>query len=222
MSNKNTLAVFDLDGTITNCDTYISFLLFILFKKPQRFINASWLPFAVLIHKMGLRNNSWLKEKFLTSIVSGFTNTEIDQWTHDFSNNILNKHTFVAAKDKINEHLNHGHQLILASASFDFYVEKIGKQLGFHHIVCTKSSWNKNNRLLGIIDGENCYGQNKVRSLQKLITANNIRFDSSICYTDHHSDIALLNWATKGIAINPTSKLSHLISNTNIEEILWR
>ena len=55
------------------------------------------------------------------------------------------------------------------------------------------------------IDGENCYGAEKLRMVSLWLETQNIgRGQCSIAaYSDHPSDAPLLDWADKAYAINP-------------------
>jgi len=208
-SERKIAVVFDLDKTITRSDTYISFLVSILAHRPQRIFHSLWLPFAVAIHKLGIKNNSWLKTVFFRAIVAGSNRDQMEKWVNQFITKVLAKEIYSNARITIEQHKQLGHKMILASASFDLYVNELGKQLGFDEIICTLSSWNDSNQLKGEISGTNCYGESKLNRLK-------VHFGSErnqwhiIGYSDHHSDEPMLNWVDEPIAVNPTLKLSQI------------
>ncbi len=219
-SSQQTVAIFDLDSTITKKDTYIAFLLTVLKCHPYRILRCGFLPFAVFIHKTGLKDNSWLKETFLGAIAGGLTQSQLDHCTDRFLAKLHNQGIRQKALQKIQQHREANHQLVLASASFDFYVKKLGNQLGFDTIICTRSKWNEQKKLIGKIDGYNCYGHNKLKRLVELIdTSRNNIF--RIGYTDHHSDQPLLEWVDKAIAVNPTKKLQQIALNKKYIIVDW-
>ncbi len=203
---KQTIVIFDFDSTITKKDTYVAFLASILKTYPLRLLRCSFLPFAILIHKSGIKDNSWLKETFLTAIAGGLNQPQLAACTDQFLEKLKKNGIRSKALQKIQQHRNSGHKLVLASASFDFYVKKLGAQLGFETIVCTHSSWDEENKLTGKIAGRNCYGKYKLKRLIELL-GNDRKDIITIAYTDHHSDEALLEWADEAIAVNPTKKL---------------
>ena len=136
MNQKNqNIAIFDLDHTITSKDTYLSFLIHFLKKNPERLLHCWFLPIAVVLHKTKQRDNSWLKETFLTAIAGGTNQHEINEFAHHFTQLILEQYIYQDAVKQIEFHKQQGDLLILASASFDFYVQKMGQQLGFDKIL---------------------------------------------------------------------------------------
>lgn len=113
-----------------------------------------------------------------------------------------------------------GDCLILASASPDLYVTALAPQLGFDHVICTKVGWTDSGRLMPVLPLDNCYGETKRRRvwayLDSLNGVGNITF-----YTDHHSDLALLETVDKPIAVNPTPKLRAAALLGNMAILEW-
>lgn len=217
---RPTVAIFDLDSTITRKDTYLAFLLNTLRMHPLRLMRCIKLPVAVLLFKTGRRNNSWLKATFLQAIVGGMSEQQLNQCVDKFLNRLLQRGIRPNAIQAIKEHKEANHGLILATASFDFYSEQLGRKLGFEHIICTRSAWNKQKKLLGKINGENCYGSNKLARLKEHFGNQRDQL-YLIGYTDHHSDQPFLHWVDRAIAVNPTNKLRQLAQQHDFEVIDW-
>ncbi len=218
--SSKTIAVFDLDGTITDIDTYIHFLVGLLIRNPVRILRASWLPIAVFMHKASLRDNSWLKEVFLRSIAGGMSRPMFEQWCQDFVRKILLNHIRPGAHEVIREHREAGHKLVLMTASFDFYTSHIAQALGFDELIATQAKWSESDTMTGLIDGKNCHGLEKVSRIESYID-NDRRDLVVIAYSDHHSDIPLSKWVDQFIAVNPTGRLRDYASSTGMKVIDW-
>jgi len=219
-SKKQTVAIFDLDSTITRKDTYVAFLITLLRKYPVRLFRCGFLPIAVILHKTGLKDNTWLKETFLRTIAGKISKAQLDNCTDHFLKHLLQHGIRSKALLQIQNHSQANHHLVLASASFDFYVEKLGQLLGFNTIICTRSAWDEQNRLSGEIDGYNCYGINKLNRLIDSFDQN--RTDLFLIgYTDHHSDKPFLDWVDSAIAVNPTSQLRQIAIKSNFAVENW-
>lgn len=202
---RRRVAVFDLDGTITRNDTYVAFLLQVLRRRPARLLRAAWLPAAVGLHKLGLRDNTWLKRVFLGAIAAGLDAPALEAVTRPFVRRVLDREIRPGARAALHRHADQGDTVLLASASFDFYVRTLAAELGIAHVVCTRSSWVAG-RLAGAIDGENCYGAAKLRRVSEWLGAGR-EGCHVIAYSDHRSDIPLLDWADEAIAVNPDERL---------------
>jgi phosphatidylglycerophosphatase C len=196
-------AIFDLDGTITRKDTYVSFLLNFLLSHPLRLIISSHLLLAVIFYKMGFRDNTWLKVTFLRTILGGISRNEVHRCAIKFVDILVKKGLNQGALQAINKHQKAGDHLILLSASFDFYVQEIGRRLVFDEIICTRAEWDDKDRVTGNLTGKNCYGSNKIERLEEYFSDRADNWSTTV-YTDHHSDLPLLEWADHGVAVNPT------------------
>ncbi len=200
------MVLFDLDNTITRFDTYRTFLLFVLLRRPSRWIISLWLPMAVLIHYFGIRDNHWLKEVFLGVIVSGVDRKQLERWAGRYVSWLLQKGIRAFALQAIQQHREAGHRLWLVTASFDFYVEILRRGLGFHEMVCSRSKWGDDGLLQGTIDGNNCYGREKLDRLAARFGAEREQ-QFVVVYSDHHSDLPLLEWADRPVVVNPSGRL---------------
>jgi HAD superfamily hydrolase (TIGR01490 family) len=213
-------AIFDLDGTITKADTYLEFLKGYTLRHPHLLARLPALGSAWALYATRVKNNSWLKQAFLRLIVGGAARTELNQWTEEFIGRLMTNGLRTSAVRAIEHHRQAGHCLIMATASFDFYVEPLAGQLGFDHVVCTRAAWTERETLTGQLAGPNCYGEEKVRRLQEHFGAQ--RTDWYIHgYTDHHSDISFLAWVDRPVAVNPARKMLKLATKLNITVVDW-
>ncbi len=212
------IVIFDLDFTITRKDTYLGFLVFFLRRNPSRLARCWFLPMAVLMYKLKLRDNSWLKEAFLTAIAAGTPCDRLNLIVNDFVDMTMSKGLYMDAARRINKHLDDGDYLVLASASFDFYVKKIAQRLNFDTTICTFAEWDENKKLTGKIAGKNCYGQNKRLAIDTHLALLNSKADITV-YSDHYSDLPIFDLADKAVVINPKQKLNQQFSSaiTSIE-----
>lgn len=205
-SGRKTAAIFDLDGTITRRDTYVAYLTGFLRRNPGRAVRSAWLPLAVGLHLLGLRDNAWLKQTFLRAIMSGASEYDIAEWTKLFVAQLLRTGIRPGALAAIRRHREAQHRLILLTASFDFYAREIARELGIETLICTRSSWDEKNRLKGLIDGRNCHGPEKLERLAAYFGATRNQWHL-IAYSDHHSDGPLLARVDHAVAVNATRRL---------------
>ena len=218
-SAAQVVAVFDLDGTITDCDTYVKFLSRCLAHRPQRLARSLHLPFAVALHKAGLYDNAWLKATFLRAIAGGYDQQTLASVVGGHLATIVNDHVRPAAREAIAEHRRAGHRLVLATASFDFYVEQLGQELGFDEVICTRAERAADQSVIGRIKGRNCYGGAKLRAVLDAIPDRHLC--TLVAYTDHHSDWELLMESDQPVAVSPTPQLRRLAIAHGVEVRQW-
>jgi phosphatidylglycerophosphatase C len=200
------VALFDLDGTITRRDTYLAYLLGFLARHPERWSRAAPLPLAVLCHVAGCRSNTWLKTTFLRAVLGGVPRHQLASWTESFVHGVLNGGLRSGARATLERHRAAGDRLVLITASLDFYAEPLGRRLGFDKVLCTRAQYDAAGRVTGELDGGNLYGTEKLVRVQRYLQQHTPG-TPVICYCDHHSDLPLLQFADRAIAINPTRRL---------------
>jgi len=195
------IAIFDLDGTLTKKDTYIPFLLSILKKRPERLIHTLGLPFFMLFYFIKVLNNNELKEIFLYKVLSEMEIGEVAFISSKFVENLLKKGMNPLGVKLLNMHQNNRDRIIIATASFDIYVNSIAKRLGVHELICTRAE-TKNGRYTGKIDGLNCYGEEKLIKIKQYL--GELLQARIIAYSDHLSDFPMLKFANEGYLVTPS------------------
>jgi len=217
--STSAVAVFDLDGTLTVKDTFKIFLKRRMKSRPWRALTCAPLPIAYMMARKGMYDHIWLKQQTLKCVAGWSSRDELNAFCAEFAQQMLKEQITPASLAKLEEHKANGDTLVLCSASFDFYVHAIGEALGFDHVICTKAQW-KNDRLTGYIDGENCFAEEKIRLLNELLGDKGKGRRSA--YTDHHSDLPLLLWADKGVAVNPTKYMLEHVEEHGFEVVDWQ
>lgn len=213
-------AVFDLDKTITRRATYVPFLLSIARCDFRKLLYAAPIAGAGLAYKLGLISRGRVKEIMLSTIVGRASRSEVAAYAEAFVAECVTRGLRSGALRAIAEHRARGHKLILATASFDFYVEPLGRELGFDSVIATRSAWDEGGRLLGRIDGENCYGAEKLRRLEEALP--DLRSNHRVvAYSDSHVDLPLLRWAHEGVAVNPSRRLRRRARSDGLDVVDW-
>ncbi len=238
------VAVFDLDHTLSRRDTFLAWLLGFLARHPERWPRSLPLPAAVLWHKVGQRDNHWLKRTFLRAIVGGLSpgnrpatgavghphppgtaarggSPPLGRWTETFVAGLLARGLWPRGLDTIERHRAAGDRLVLVSASPDLYVEPLAAALGFELALCTRLAVGPDGRLTGEFDGENCYGPAKLLRLDAVLGPPSPGARLTV-YTDHHTDLDLLRRATHPVAVNPTPLLRRQALEAGITIEDWR
>ncbi len=105
-----------------------------------------------------------------------------------------------------------GRRLVLATASYRLYADAIAERLGFDDVIGTGSIVGLDERVHARIDGENAYGEAKMRMIADWVDKSgligkhgHVRF-----YSDHVSDAPAFEWSDEPVAVNPHGKLERL------------
>lgn len=217
---RQTVAVFDLDGTLTKRDTGLAFLVGLLKHSPRRWYRAVWLGVAVGMFSMRWRSNSWLKGQFARHVVGGQRPEHVKRFAARFVAEVAAKGMREGGRQRLDYHLKSGHRVILCTASLDVYVPDLARLLGIEEVICTNTVRSYDGRWTGVFDGQNCYGLVKVERLETLLGGG--RGECYVqAYSDHHADLPLLEWADEGFAVHPTKKLAKIAKEQGFRVVRW-
>ena len=195
---KETIAVFDFDGTITRKD---SLLEFIKFSKGERHFYFGFFLFSPLLIaiKLKLYPNWKAKQNLFSYFYKGISVEKFNDWGKDFSSEI-DEIARPKAMETIKSHKENNNKTIIISASIENWIKPWAEKIGIETVLATKIETDKNGLLTGRFLTKNCYGQEKVnRLLEVFPDRNNYKF---IAYGDSRGDKELIKFADKGFYNN--------------------
>ena len=215
------VAVFDLDGTVTRHDTYVDFLLYCLRRKPARLLTLPALACYLIVHKTGMRSNHWLKARYLGAVVGGMARVDLDDLCARFVGRTLAKNIKQPALDELSRLRGEGYILVLATASFGFYVRDLAAELGFDEVLCTEAEFDNNQKLSGKLDGENCIGAEKARRINVLSSERGWA-DIELGYSDSKVDLPMLEMVGRALVVDPKAATEKVAAEKGYEVLRWR
>lgn len=199
-----TVAAFDLDGTITDRDCLIPFLRETV---GTRTLGASVIA-ALARNPRALRQRDLLKE-LVVKPLAGRTSIEINQTARDFVESRVASWFRPEMVERIIDHKDRAHHVVIVSASLDPYVAVIGEQLGVAHLATRLET--QDGVLTGRLNGPNCRSSEKVIRLQQWTHE---RFGTSLesidlhAYGDSAGDRELLAAAQHSHLVRPMRRWS--------------
>jgi phosphatidylglycerophosphatase C len=194
-----TLAVFDLDGTISHRDTLFPLVLRWLARRPWRLLRLlGVLPAAARFCVD--RDRGALKQSLLRIALRGAPRDELAAHSARFVADTIARGCFPDALAAIRRHREAGHTLVLMSASVDFYVPEFARQLGFDRALSTGVAWN-GDRLDGTLTTANLRSEEKARRFRELVAEFGAE-DDTFAYGNSHSDLPHLRLARHGVLVN--------------------
>jgi phosphatidylglycerophosphatase C len=218
ISDKS-LALFDLDGTLTYRDTLFEFLTGYLAGHPARLVRASAIVFALAEFALARRDRGLLKSRAIRAVMGGLPRSAVDAWSERFVAGLEPRRRFrPGALEAVEAHRARGDRLVLLSASPDLYVPRIGRLLGFERTICTEVRWN-GDRLDGALGTENRRGEEKLRCLERL----RAEFPGIpvVAYGNSASDLAHLERAERGVMVNGNARARELAARAGLVIDEW-
>jgi len=219
------LAIYDMDKTITRAATWTPFLRHAL--RGRSAWRLALLPAAALAgagYGLKLLDRGRLKEMTQRLLLGRrLTPARARKLAGEFADQVLRTGLFGGAVERIAADRKAGYRLVLATASYRFYVEAIAERLGFDAVIATNSQRDARGHLLSSIQGENCYGPVKLRMIEKWMAEQGLaRGDAHIrFYSDHVSDAPTLAWADEPFAVNAHGPLRKLAAEKGWPILDW-
>ena len=219
------LAIYDMDRTVTRTGTYTPFLIHAAKQlAPWRLALAALVPFTMTAYAIRLIDRRRLKEWNQRLLLGGgVPRAKLKPAVEGFADLVLKTNIHPGALRQIGEDKAAGRRLVLATASYRFYVEPIAARLGFDDVIATGSITGLDDIIHARIDGDNNYGPAKLRLIQAWMEAEGIRREDVAIrfYSDHVSDWPVLEWADTAIAVNPSKGLRKLAAKRGWQIVDW-
>jgi len=193
------LAVFDLDGTVLEGDSFRAFLFFLYLKKRARFSN--WRTGITVSCKRKLRLVS--HQEFKAGILhplKGMTRDEIDAWGYELFNVVGREVIRHDADDRIRACREKGHQVVLATASPDVYVRSFVDILKIATYLAVRLSYSEGGRFTGELEDGPMLGDDKLGQIRARSDDQSI----ALAFSDSESDLALVRAERTPVIVNPS------------------
>jgi len=165
-AQTKTLAVFDLDGTLTTRDTLLPFLRFVV-GTAAFCVRLPLVAAFVLAMALGLISRQHAKERVLGLYLRGMERLALAARAERFAREKLPALMRRQALARLAWHRARGHYLVVLTASPAIYAEYWARAAGFDEVLGTELEFDDRGCATGRISGANCHGEEKVRRLEE-------------------------------------------------------
>lgn len=210
-------AIFDLDRTVTRLGTWTRFVFFANGLRPGFLVRLPiWLWHGVA-GVLGLADGLAYKRYSLT-LLAALPLREVEARAEAFVAQEVARGLRPGALDAIRHHKAQGDRVILATACLDVLAAPFGRHLSLDDVVSTQLAAPEGGHLVPTMIGANCDGPEKLRRVRALDHAQ--PFARPVhAYSDHISDLGLLEWADRGFAVNPSRKLRLAVRHSRVRVV---
>ena len=209
------IAVFDFDGTIIKRDSMLLFFLRYFNLSFKSIKNMLYLIIESIKFFLNISTQKQYKERFINLIIDSSKIKDFNKLADDFSEYLIKK-IYSDAKQKIIELKKSNYELVLLSASPDFYLKRIKDKLGFSKLICTRTDFKKGKIN---ITSKNCYGKDKVEMFLNKYRIKKINWKKSYCFSDNKSDKHLLSYFGQAYIINNKRFKKN---NPDFDLLIWK
>ena len=192
--------IFDVDQTVIkhNCAWY--FLREALGAGYIRFSQVYMLFFDWLKYKFGKPNIDFIENSIKR--LTGIEKSALEQTAEICFQKKIKPNIYAGAAELIKNALSRGEKVIFATSSFDFMIRPLENFFGINNSVSSKLEFIEN-KTTGLIIEESCFGLKKKTIVEKWLKSNGYNAESACFYSDSYTDIPLLEFCGKAIAVNP-------------------
>ena len=196
-------AIFDLDQTLLPYDTQVLFCNHVLQRHPLRraylllFVPATALKGARIISTRTLK-------RVFCSYLRGLSQPQLEKLVISFVGEAVIPSLYPEVLAEVERHKAAGRTLILNSASPDFYVQAIGRRLGFHHSIGTAVRLTDPMPLFPAIIGPNNKYEAKLKAMRHLMPVElSLPLPGAWGYSDSTADLPLLRFVENPVTVHP-------------------
>lgn len=212
-----TLAIFDLDGTITRHDTLWPFASGFLLRHPSRWWRLPLCLAPLLRYALVGRDRAALKGGVIRITLGGVPRGTLERWAARYTQRLLHAGLYGEALALIATHRRARSHLVLLSASPDLYVPLIARALGFDECICTEVRWQADGTLDGALATANRRGAEKARCVQSLLARLQPRLSQA--YGNSRADLEHLRLVNAGIYVN--GRPEEVLHTPSIHVVRW-
>ena len=168
---RRVVAAFDFDGTITDRDTLVPFLVR-AFGRARVAATFAALGLHAIAFALGRISIDAFKVRVLRRLLAGQPVERLRALGEAHAHGVRRR-LRVDAVNRIEWHREQGHRLVLVSSALDLYLGVVASDLGFDDVLCTSLAVEHGrdgiDRFTGLLEAVDCTGAEKLRRLQALV-----------------------------------------------------
>ncbi|GAO79977.1 MULTISPECIES: HAD-IB family phosphatase [unclassified Sphingopyxis] len=185
------IAIYDLDRTVLRTPTFTLFLLWAAWREAAwRLLLLPALAALMIGYALRLYGRDRFKPASIRLMLGGaITPARAESLAAAFAAWRVPRDVPPGAAACIKRDRAEGYRLLMATAAPEFYAGAIADALGFDAIVASRHLRDSAGNWLPMLDGPNCYGDEKARRVAEWLAANAKDGTAHIrAYSDHVSD----------------------------------
>ncbi len=216
------VAAFDLDGTIIDGESPLKLTTSLLRHRQLPVHKAILMGIWGIRYRLRLPQVESTPRELLFSALTSSTVEEVDEEIMDVFNRRIRKRIRPGAIREIRRCREDGMKVVLASASFKPITTTIVEELGFDGQVSTIME-EKDDHYTGKVVGVPVQGREKLRLLIQLCDDmfGSRNWVLERAYSDHYSDIPMLELANEVTVIDPDKKLERVAKKRGWQIVDW-
>ena len=196
MLKKENVVIFDFDGTLSASDSNWEFFKYCFKHSLRPWLFLSFVIAGITAIKFN-HNSTWGRKKMRCFITA--------EMVKDFSQNVIKWHKqnrFGWAKEQVAKEKKAGNKVLLISASPDYLVPELVKDMNFDAVICSQMKKEKPYEYNFF-----CWGKNKVIAMDNWAREHKCIPNLVRAYSDSKYDMPIMKIAKEQVWIDPKTGL---------------
>ena len=196
--------IFDVDKTVVKKTTAWYFLCEALSEKIIRFSQVRRLLKDWLLYALGHPNIDFIEDT--VKQLKGIEREALEQMAQVCFEQRIMPNIYVGTARLIGEALGRGERVVFATASFSTIIQPLERFLGTGVSIASSLEF-QDGRTTGRVVGTSLFGGKKKDAVQAWLEENRLSPGEVCFYSDSYTDIPLLEYCGRPVAINPDRML---------------
>lgn len=206
MTSSPRAALFDLDGTLLRGESQFSFLLWCVRRGVVPRVHAIPIIARYASYLTGLSRDALKLRESGFRLLRGIAVERLEDAAGEFFHARLEDGFRRQARPLIEAHRVKGDLIVLLTSACSLVAKRVAATLEVDVVIATQLL-SSEGRFTGKRELPEPYGDGKRVLVERLCHERMLSAHDCVAYTDHHSDVSLLELVGVPIAVNPTPKL---------------
>ena len=200
----DTIAFFDMDGTLVSGFTAFAFALERLKRPEPSDLGVGAIALAFQLGRVDF--DTLLRAS--AQAMAGTQQEEISALARSLYRDQIASWVYPEARKIIANHRARGHRVVLISAANEFQVAHVAADLGVDHVISNRLEVDEDGRLTGEVVEPIVHGPGKAAAALEYATDQGVDLADAFFYTDGFEDLPLLEMVGHPQPLNPDRRLA--------------
>jgi len=192
--------MFDIDHTVVRKTTAEYFVELALKEKIIKFSQVSYLLVDWVKYKTARPNADFIEN--IVKNLAGIKKSDLERIAQSSFEKKVKKNIFLGSYNLIKEAQKRNELVIFATSSFDFIIKPLEDFFGIRDSIACKMEYSQG-LTTGKLEGYSSFGARKKTAAQSWMEKESIKTEDVCFYSDSYSDLPLLEYCGKPVAVNP-------------------
>lgn len=201
------IALFDFCDTMINfqsADAYVRYVRSYVRKNPRMIFIEGVRKFAAVSRIMRVlqkfSREGFVNKKMLLTQLKGLSFQEMDELARKFYSEVIRPNYVPEVIEAVKKYKAEGYKLFIVSGGYDIYLKYPAEEFGFDDVISTRLDFD-GGIFTGRYKGMDCMNAYKVTLLKEYFGRDSLNDCESVAYSDSRSDIPLMKYCRKGVAM---------------------